>query len=99
MQGQTHTHRPPTAAALAQTRLPVQAVVTQDAEALSAARLAQADGPTIQRFFDWPKPVPLQDLRAGLVREVCSCQLWHVQDTAARHSHLLRLHLNTPSLR
>ena len=48
-----------------------QALVVEDSEALSAARLAQADGSTIQRYFRWPRPVPLQDLRAGLVREVC----------------------------
>ena len=49
-----------------------QALVAEDPGALSAARLAQADGSTIQHYFRWPRPVPLQDLRASLVREV-SC--------------------------
>ena len=48
----------------------MQAVATQHPEQLSAKQLAEADGAAVQRFFGWPRPVPLQDVRASLVRQV-----------------------------
>ena len=44
-----------------------------NAQALSADCLAGMDGPGVQALFGWPRPVPLQDTRASLLREVTCC--------------------------
>lgn len=41
-----------------------------DSAALDAARLAELDGPGVRRLLGWPRPLPLEDERARLLREV-----------------------------
>ena len=48
----------------------MQVALREDAQSLSADRLAEIDGHGVQTLFGWPSPVPLQAKRAALLREV-----------------------------
>ncbi|KAK9863549.1 hypothetical protein WJX84_001183 [Apatococcus fuscideae] len=48
----------------------VKVALREDAQSLSADRLAEIDGHGVQTLFGWPSPVPLQAKRAALLREI-----------------------------
>jgi hypothetical protein len=48
-----------------------QDALQRDAEAVSAKRLSCINGLQLQQLLARPKPLPAQDLRAELLREVC----------------------------
>lgn len=48
----------------------VKRSLLEDQNSLSAERLSVIDGAGVQRLLGWPRPVPLQDERARLLREV-----------------------------
>jgi hypothetical protein len=53
-----------------------QDALADDPKALEAERLAQIDGPSVQRLVRWPRPLPLQEERARLLREVNTWAPW-----------------------
>jgi hypothetical protein len=48
----------------------LRAALLQDPAALDAQRLATVDGPALRRLLRWPRPLPLEEERARLLREV-----------------------------
>ena len=48
----------------------VKAAVAADPGALDAVRLAAIDGPGVRALVGWPRPLPLEQERARLLREV-----------------------------
>ena len=61
----------------------LRAALQADPQALDAARLARIDGPGVRLLLRWPRPLPLEEERARLLREVrprcccrCCCGWW-----------------------
>ncbi|KAJ9534515.1 hypothetical protein QJQ45_022133 [Haematococcus lacustris] len=55
----------------------VKAAVLADHTCLAAERLVQCQGEDVQALLGWPRPVPLQEERARLLREVGAGLLQH----------------------
>ncbi|GFH19570.1 queuosine salvage protein, partial [Haematococcus lacustris] len=55
----------------------VKAAVLADPNCLASGRLAQCQGKDVQALLGWPRPVPLQEERARLLREVGAGLLQH----------------------
>ncbi|KAL6761190.1 hypothetical protein V8C86DRAFT_2537458 [Haematococcus lacustris] len=55
----------------------VKAAVLADQTCLAAERLVQCKGEDVQALLGWPRPVPLQEERARLLREVGAGLLQH----------------------
>lgn len=54
-----------------------------DPSALDASRLAAIDGPGVRRLLTWPRPLPLEEERARLLREVGAALLEQYGGAAA----------------
>ncbi|GLC34374.1 hypothetical protein PLESTB_000736000 [Pleodorina starrii] len=62
----------------------VKAALEADPTVLDADKLLWSTGEDVQRLLGWSKPVPLQDERARLLREVGSALLQHFNGQAAK---------------